>query len=161
MSTGEGAGVDYATARGRDWPSVRQFNVFLENRVGGLLSVVRRFEATDVRIVSLIVNDLSDCAIIRLVLSDPERGLEVLEQAKLPCTESDLLVVQLPESSHPLPQICKTLLAAEINIDYAYQLLVGSQARPALALRVDDLETAVSTLRGNGYTIFTEGDLSQ
>ena len=157
MSTGEGAGVDYATARGRDWPSVRQFNVFLENRVGGLLSVVRRFEATDVRIVSLIVN----CAIIRLVLSDPERGLEVLEQAKLPCTESDLLVVQLPESSHPLPQICKTLLAAEINIDYAYQLLVGSQARPALALRVDDLETAVSTLRGHGYTIFTEGDLSQ
>jgi hypothetical protein len=161
MSTGEGAGIDYATARGRDWPSVRQFNVFLENRVGGLLSVVRRFEATDVRIVSLIVNDLSDCAIIRLVLSDPERGLEVLEQAKLPCTESDLLVVQLPESAHPLPQICKTLLAAEINIDYAYQLLIGSQARPALALRVDDLETAVSTLRGHGYTIFTEGDLSQ
>ena len=64
MSTGEGAGVDYATARGRDWPSVRQFNVFLENRVGGLLSVVRRFEATDVRIVSLIVNDLEPQAFV-------------------------------------------------------------------------------------------------
>ena len=97
MSTGEGSGVGFATARGRDWPSVRQFNVFLENRVGGLLSVVRRFEATDIRIVSLIVNDLSDCAIIRLVLSDPERALEVFEQAKLPITESDLLVVQLPD----------------------------------------------------------------
>ena len=161
MSTGEGSGVDLATSRGRDWPSVRQFNVFLENRVGGLLSVVRRFEATDIRIVSLIVNDLSDCAVIRLVFSDPERALEVLEQAGLPSTESDLLVVQLPDGTHPLPRICKALLATEINIDYAYQLLVGSQSLPALALRVDDLEMAVSTLRGQGYTILTENDLNQ
>jgi hypothetical protein len=39
-----GSGIDFATAHGRDWPSVRQFNVFVENRVGNLLSVVRRFE---------------------------------------------------------------------------------------------------------------------
>src|SRR5438445_6565438 len=103
MSTVEGSVVSYYTARGRDWPSVRQFNVFLENRVVALLSVVRRFEETDIRIVSLIVNDLSDCAIIRLVLSDPERALEVFEQAKLPIIESDLLVVQLPNGQHPLP----------------------------------------------------------
>ena len=53
MSYGdESAGIDFSTARGRDWPSVRQFNVFLENRVGALLDVVRRFETTDIRIVS-------------------------------------------------------------------------------------------------------------
>jgi hypothetical protein len=39
----EGSDIGYATARGRDWPSVRQFNVFLENRLGALLEVVRRF----------------------------------------------------------------------------------------------------------------------
>jgi hypothetical protein len=107
MSNGEGAGIDFATARGRDWPSVRQFNVFLENRVGALLNVVRRFESTDIRIISLTVNDLADCAIIRIVLSDPERGLEVLRQAKLPVTESDLLIVQLPDSPQPMAQICR------------------------------------------------------
>src|ERR1700736_6090760 len=161
MSTGEGSGTDLTTGRGRDWPSVRQFNVFLENRVGALLSVVRRFDTSDIRIVSLTVHDLADCAIIRLVLSDPERALEIFEHAKLAVTESDLLVVQLPEGEQPLPRICKALLVAEINIDYAYQLLVGSQSLPALALRVDDLEMAVSTLRGQGYTILTENDLNQ
>ncbi len=159
MSTGEGAGLDYDTSRGRDWPSVRQFNVFLENRVGALITVVRRFEATDIRIISLTVNDMSDCAIIRLVLSDPERALEVLNQAKLPVTESDLLVVQLPEGNHPLVRICKALLAAELNIDYAYPLLVGPQGRAALALHVDDHEAAVRTLTNQGFTIFTENDL--
>src|SRR5256714_4577972 len=108
-----GAGVGFSTARGRDWPSVRQFNVFVENRVGNLLSVIRHFETTDIRIVSLTVVDSADCAIIRLVLSNPERALEIFERAKLPVTESDLLVVQLPAGPQPLLQICKALLSAE------------------------------------------------
>ena len=161
MSQGEdsGAGVGFATARGRDWPSVRQFNVFVANRVGGLLDVVRRFETTDIRIVSLTVVDSADCAIIRMVLSDPERAREVFEQARLPITESDLLVVQLPEGDHPLLQICKALLATEMNIHYAYPLLVGPHGSPALALHVEDHEMAVQTLQRKGFTIFTESDL--
>src|SRR5690348_12616232 len=107
-----GAGVGFSTARGRDWPSVRQFNVFVANRLGGLADVVRRFETTDMHIVSLTVVDSADCAIIRLVLSDPERALEIFQQAKLAVTESDLLVVQLPDGLHPLLKICKALLAA-------------------------------------------------
>src|SRR6266436_8949216 len=95
----EGSEVGYTTARGRDWPSVRQFNVFVENRLGGLLNVVRRFETSDNRIVSLTVVDSADCAIIRMVLSDPERAREIFDRAKLPVTESDLLVVQLPEGT--------------------------------------------------------------
>src|SRR2546426_3379769 len=49
--------TDIATARGRDWPSVRQFNVFLENRLGAMMDLVRRFESSDIRIVSLTVVD--------------------------------------------------------------------------------------------------------
>src|SRR5580693_414888 len=122
---GEGSGTEFDIARGREWPSVRQFNVFLENRLGALMDVVRHFETTDIRIVSLTVVDSADCAIIRLVLSNPERALEIFERAKLPVTESDLLVVKLPEGVQPLLQICKALLSAEISIHYAYPLLVG------------------------------------
>src|SRR5476651_829819 len=109
MSYGGDEEIGFATARGRDWPSVRQFNVFLENRLGALLDVVRRFESTDIRIVSITVVDSADCAIIRLVLSDPERALEIFALGKLPVTESDLLVVRLPEGDHPLLRICKAL----------------------------------------------------
>lgn len=160
MSFGEDGGIEFATSRGRDWPSVRQFNVFLENRVGVLMDVVRRFETTDVRIISLGVVNLADCAIVRMVLSDPERALEIFEQASLPVTESDLLVVQLPDGQQPLLQICKALLVAEINIDYAYPLLVGPEGRAALALHVDDHETASQTLAAKGFTLITEGDFN-
>src|SRR5205085_9054618 len=135
---GEGsAGTDFSTARGRDWPSVRQFNIFLENRVGALLDLVRRFETTDVRIISISIIDTADCAIIRLVLSDPERAYEILKLGKFMFTESDLLVVQLPDGHHPFIKICKTLLSAEINLHYAYPLLVGPKGQPALALHLE------------------------
>jgi len=162
MSFGEGAGVDFETARGRDWPSVRQFNVFLANRLGALLDVVRRFEVTDIHIVSLTVVDSADCAIIRMVLSDPERALEIFHQGKMMVTESDLLVVKLPEGRQPLATICKALLTAEISIDYAYPLMigVGPEGNTALALHVDDHETAAATLQDKGFTLYTENDLT-
>ena len=74
MSTGEGAGTDFATMRGRDYPSIRQFTVFLENRVGQLLDVVRRFEGSHVRIVALTISDSTECALVRFLLSDPGAG---------------------------------------------------------------------------------------
>lgn len=160
MSSASKSGIDVSTSRGRDWPSIRQFNVFLENRVGELLTLVRRFETTDVRIVSISVIDTADCAIVRLVLNDPERAYEILKQANAMFTESDLLVVKLPESHQPLLKICKTLLAAEIDIDYAYPLLAGPHGEPSLALHVADHETAVQMLNSKGFTVFTEQDFA-
>jgi hypothetical protein len=162
MPLGEDSGAEtpFQTARGRDWPSVRQFNVFLANRVGALMTLVRRFETTDIRIVALMVVESADCAIIRIVLSDPERALEIFEQAQLPYTESDLLVVQLPEDPQPLVQICKALLAAEISIHYAYPLMIGPGNTGALALHVEDHETAAVTLSRQNFTLLTENDLN-
>ncbi len=159
MSYGEGAGTGYSTARGRDWPSVRQFSVFLENKVGALMEMVRKFEASANRIVALSVHDSADCAIIRMVLSDPERARETFEQSRLPFIESDLLVVQVPDVAQPLAKICKALLAAEINIHYAYPLILGPHGHSALALHVDDHETGVATLQKQGFTVVTEGDM--
>ena len=163
MSHGQGsdsgAEIDFSTARGRDWPSVRQFNVFVPNRVGGLLDVVRRFEASDNRIVSLSVVDTADCAIIRLVVSHPERAAEVLNLAKLPYTESDLLVVQLPEGPQPLLQIFKAMLVTETNIHYAYPLMVRPHGAAAVALYVEDHETAAVTLSKQNFVLITENDL--
>lgn len=160
MGYGEGDSTGLDTARGRDWPSIRQFSVFLQNRVGALLELVRKFELANNRIVALSVVDSADCSIVRIVLCDPERAYETFRAAKLPFLESDLLVVKMPGGPHPMGNICKALLAAEINIHYAYSLIVDGD-QPALALHVDDHETSVFTLQKQGFTIFSENDLGE
>jgi hypothetical protein len=163
MSFGDESGIDYDTARGRDWPSVRQFNIFLDNRIGALLELVKKFETTEVRVASLTVVETADCAIIRLVPSDYERGYEILTAAKIPFTESDLLVVKLPDDDRPLLTITKALLGAEINICYMYPLLtgVGPMGNTAIAVYVDDFEAAAAALESQGFTLFTENDLRE
>jgi hypothetical protein len=157
MSTGEGTGIEFSTIRGRDYPAIRQFTVFLENRVGQLLEVVRRFEGSNVRICALSINDSSECAFVRFLLSRPEQGREILERAGLAMIESDLIAVLLPKDSQPLLRILTALLQAEVNIVQAYPIL----DRDAVALMVDNIEMAQETLTAKGFVMLTENDLSE
>ncbi|QDU90876.1 hypothetical protein Pla175_42890 [Pirellulimonas nuda] len=161
MSIGEGAGTDFSTMRGRDYPTIRQFTVFLENRVGQLMEMVRRFEGSSVRIVALTISDSTECALVRFLLSDPEAGREILERAGLAIVESDLIGVELPDRPQPLLQVCTALLAAEINITQVYPLLVRPASRPAVALMVDNIEHALETLESKGFHTINEDELKQ
>ncbi|MDZ4851379.1 MAG: acetolactate synthase [Pirellulaceae bacterium] len=159
MSTGEGSSTSYETMRGRNYPTIRQFTVFLENRVGQLLEVVRRFENTGIRIVALSINDSAECAFVRFLVSQPERGREILERAGLAIIESDLIGVELPAGNQPLLQICTALLQAEINIIQAYPLIIRPRGEPAVAIMVDNTEGALETLTRKGLRMLSEGDI--
>ena len=102
MSSDESAGTGLDTLRGRNYPAIRQFTVFLENRVGQFLEVIRRFEGSKVRIVALSITDSAECAFVRLLLSHPEEGREILERAGLAIIETDLIGIDLPSG----PQAC-------------------------------------------------------
>jgi hypothetical protein len=160
VSIGEGISSGLGTIRGRDYPAIRQFTVFLENRVGQLLDVVRRFEGSKVHIVALSIHDSTECSFVRFLLSHPEQGREILERAGLPLIESDLIGVELPEGPQPLLQVCTALLQAEVNIVQAYPLLLRPHGKPVVALMVDNIEMGQDTLAGKGFTMITEQDLS-
>lgn len=160
MSQGGGSATDYSTMRGRNYPAIRQFTVFLENRVGQLLEVVRRFEGSKVRIIALSIVDSTECAFVRFLLSHPEQGREILERAGLPLVETDLIAVELPDDPQPLLRVCTALLQAEVNIIQAYPLLWRPHGRPAVALMVDNIEAGLETLAAKGFSMLTEGDLS-
>jgi len=159
MSIDEGTPTEFSTLRGRNYPSIRQFTVFMENRVGQLLEVIRRFEGSKVKIVALSINDSAECAFVRFLLSHPEQGCEILERAGLALIETDLIGVELPDGHQPLLQVCTALLEAEVNIIQAYPLLVRPRGRPAVALMVDNIDIGLETLDNKGFTMVTEGDL--
>jgi hypothetical protein len=155
-----GSEVGFETIRARGWPSITQYSIFLENRVGQLLELVRHFQGSKVKIVGLSIADTADCCIVRIILSHPEQGREILELADLPFVENELLVAQLTIGSQSLVDLCSALLQAELNIHYAYPLLVAPQGRPAIAMHVDDFEQASIILREQGFEILCEADLS-
>lgn len=159
MSFGDENVVDPLTMRGRDWPGLRQFCVFVENRVGALHDLLRRFEGHDIRVIALSIANSVDCAIVRLMLSNTERGREILDLSGFAYAESDLVGVELPESSQPHVEICIALLQAELNVHYTYPLLFRRNGRGAIALYVDDVDEAMKTLQAKGMRLLSERDL--
>ena len=153
--------IDTPTMRGRNYPAIRQFTVFLENRVGKLLEVIRRFEGSRVKIVALSISDTCECAFVRFLFSHPEQGREILERAGLAIVESDLIGIELPDGPQALLDICTALLQAEVNIIQAYPLLVRPRGRPAVALMVDNIEMGQETLAAKGFAMITENDLME
>ena len=147
------------TARGRDWPCLRQFCVFMENRVGSLHSLLKKTEQHDLRILALSVVDTVDFAVARIMVDETDRAREIFELAGLNFIENDILGVQLPDDDQPFVCIFLALVAAEINISYTYPLLFRREGHGAIAVYVDDVDQAATILRDQGHKLLSEKDL--
>jgi len=139
---------------------VRQFTIFLSNKVGRLQTLVRSLEEGVSRIAAMSIEESSDASLVRVVTTDPDASRELLRDAAFPFIETDLLAVELPEhSDQPLLKICAALLTAEINIHYAYPLLISPRG-PSLALHVHHPTLAPRLLIRKGFVLIGESDLA-
>ena len=137
---------------------IRQFTVFLENRVGRLQGLLRAFEESAGKICGMSIEESADSALVRMICSEPDLGREALRSGGFSFSESELLAVELPRAKQPLVALCAALLAAEINIHYAYPLLQRPRG-PAVALYVEDPTLAAQLLIRKGFTLIGESDL--
>ncbi|MGH8047344.1 MAG: acetolactate synthase, partial [Chthoniobacterales bacterium] len=95
------------------------------------------------------------------VVSDPDQVEDLFEENGIPHSVSEVVVTELKEGATDLAAVLAALLKAEVNVLFSYPLLVRPRGRAVLALHVDDNECASSVLRGDGFPILTQADLSR
>ena len=152
--------VDEMTNLGFEPPRNVQFSVFLDNRVGKLLELIEIFHGQSLRLAGFSILDAADHAVIRLLTSRSDLARRLLRQNNMPFSEADVLVVELDED-HTLSMACKALLAGELNIHYAYPLVVRPRGHAAVALHTDDHYLACQLLRRRLFTVMAENDLGE
>ena len=144
-----------------DGPRVNQFSIFLPNKVGALLDIVKLLNDHNVHVVAISVQDSADTAIVRIVVSDPESVQDAFREHDIPFSMCQLCVVELKEGATELGKVLAALLAAEVNIFGAYALLTRPRGRTALAIHVEDDECACAVLNSHGFTILSQSDISR
>lgn len=149
----------FETGKAHGQPTVRQFSVFLEDRVGQLVRLTRLFETTNIHILGLSIVYSVDCAIVRLILDDPDLGYEIITNSRFPVCETELLAVSLPAGKRGLLAIWSALLGAEINILYAYPLFPRPKGRACMVVQTDELEAAAQALLARDFDLLDETDL--
>ncbi len=147
------------TARGHEDPFAVQFSLFLANRVGQLKDLLDVLAQKSLTVVGISIVDATDWAVIRMILSDPNKAREVFKEHSLPFTESPVLLVCLDEDA-ALARACALLMQVEVNLHFAYPLTIRCEDHPVIVLHVDDNDTATSMLMRHGFVLLGEEDLA-
>ena len=140
---------------------VRQFSIFLENKVGALMRLVKLLHDSQVAVLGLSVAEATDVTIVRIVVNDPDTVEQVFFERGIPFTSCSLVVVELPDGPAGLGRCLQALLEAETNIMFAFPLLTHPDGKPALALRVEDITFGMAVLTTNGFKVLYQEDLSR
>lgn len=157
MTTG-GSAVSPETTQNFAPPTVTQFSVFLTNKVGKLLDLVEIFDESPAQICALSVHEASDHAVVRVITNNAAITRSLLRDERLPFSEHDVLVIELSKG-HTLTSLCLSLLGAELNIAFAYPLMLRPNGTPTIAMAVDDLTLAGQILRRKNFRLFGEHDI--
>jgi hypothetical protein len=144
-----------------DGPLVKQFSVFLANKVGAMLEIVKLLNAHHSHVVAISVSESTDSAIARIVVSDPEGVEQLFREHNIAFGMCEVVVVEMREVATQLAKLLATLFMAEVNVHFTYPLLTRPRGLAALALHVDDNECASSVLRGAGFKILSQSDISR
>ena len=75
---------------------VRQFSVFMENRVGRLHDLNALLGNNEVHVMAITVLDTTDNAIVRLIVDDPDKARAILAREDFPYHEADILAGRSP-----------------------------------------------------------------
>lgn len=120
--------------------NVRQLSVFIENKAGRIAEVTGIIGNAGVQIRGFSVSDTADYGILRLVVSDPDRAVQLLRDAGFTAKESDVICVDLPDHPGGLAEVLSVVSAAGVNVEYVYSLIdtyvVLNVADPDLAVRL-------------------------
>ena len=132
--------------------TIQQLSVFLENREGRLDEVLAVLASNDVNIVALSLADTSDYGMLRMIVSDPNKGRAVLRDNGITAMLTDVVALRVPHATGSLSKAMHQIVEGEVNIEYMYAFANGEDA--SAVLKTDDPARVVDILRGSGFDVW-------
>jgi hypothetical protein len=140
---------------------VQQLSVFLANRVGSLMSLVKLLRDHAIEVLGLSVQDSTELTLVRLVTTDPEGAHALFIEKGIAHTVVEVVVVELDGGGRDLNHCLSVLLAAEVNIHFLYGLLARPDRNAVMVVQCDDGEVCATALHRSGFKVLAQEDLSR
>ena len=132
--------------------TIKQLSVFLENREGRLDEVLKTLGTNAINIVALSLADTADYGMLRMIVSDPEKGKAVLKEAGITSMLTDVVALRVPHAAGSLASAMHALVTGGVNVEYMYAFANGEDA--SAVLKSDNPAKAVTILQENGFKVW-------
>ena len=124
---------------------IRQLSIFLENRTGRINEVVRVLADNGINMQAFSMAETADFGLLRLIVPDVDKAVEVLRAADIAVMVTDVLCVNCPNVPGSLSSILERLASNNVFIEYMYAFSDGETAN--VIIRPNNVEDAVKVLK--------------
>lgn len=136
--------------------SVPQISVFLESRPGHLHRILSAFVDERINVRGFSASDTGDYGIVRFVVDEPDRAIEVLTAMGSASIKSDVLCLRLPDAPGELSRVMGVFADHGLNVSYTYSLI-----STYIVVCVKDIEKAEEILKREPVELATLDDISK
>jgi hypothetical protein len=130
-----------------------QISVFLENKAGRLAEVTGILSEANVNIRALALADTSDFGVLRLIVDNNAKAVEVLKSRGFTVGRTDVLAVEVEDKPGGLHRILDMLNKAKINVEYMYAFVQHTGKNAVMIFRFDNITDAVKVLEENDVKV--------
>jgi hypothetical protein len=132
---------------------VNQISIFVENKSGRLAEVTRILGKAGINIRALSLADTSDFGILRLIVNDSARAIEVLKSRQFTVSMTEVVAVEVSDRPGGLADILEILEKEKINVEYMYAFVERSSNNAVIIFRFDETDRAIKALTAKGVTV--------
>ena len=130
---------------------IKQLSIFLQNKKGSLYDALDVLSKGGINIKALSLADTSDFGILRVVVNNPQKGLEILEEANF--------LVKMNDNPGGLSDVLKTIKDNDIDLEYLYAFTHNKTDKAILLLHTDELDNLVNVLKENNITVVSSEEV--
>ena len=130
--------------------TVKQISIFLENRPGQLRDITDSLEKKDINIRAITVAETADYGIIRLIVQEPDKAMEILREQEFLARLSDVVAVAVNDRPGGLAELLDLMIGADINIEYMYSVFGKTEGKAFMSFKVNEIEAFKKLLSDNG-----------
>ena len=132
---------------------IKQLSIFLQNRMGSLSKPLEVLTVADVNIRAMCMADTSEFGILRLVVDDPIKGKEALEENNFLVKITDIIGVEMNDTPGGLTSVLEIIKDNLIDLEYLYAFSHDKAEKAILLLHADDIDNLISVLSKNNIPI--------
>ncbi len=141
--------------------TIKQLSVFVQNQPGSLAAVTGLLARHGIDIRALSLAESADYGILRMIVTDPEKAVDVLQDENCLAKLTDVLAVAMDDSPGGMHGTVACLSDAGVSIEYAYAFILRKSDRACVVLRVNDMEKATAALAADAkLDLITEQELA-
>lgn len=132
---------------------IKQISVFIENKAGSLSGVCRVLADNGINLRALSIADTRDFGILRIIVEDPEKTVEILKNAGYACKTTYVIAVEIDDAPGGMAKAIGTITDAGIEIEYAYAFVSHRKGSAYMIFRMSHSEESEKKLAASGLRL--------